>query len=173
MSSDTPDSPVGAPFERVSEEVVEFVAAFDGLDRDGQPYFDADHPAMSRDEADRVLAWLRSAPVVSEGRGLAPDWWDGGKPDRVPTGFRTDGTYVWPEAVAWYLDRHGLRPDERLVSRAMERAAFDADADAVREALYELGLERRPLPPPPKVRNRFRFWERSRGTSAVEGTDGK
>ena len=32
----------------------------------------------------------------------------------VPASFRTDGEWIWTDTVAYYLDQHGLAPDEEL-----------------------------------------------------------
>jgi hypothetical protein len=33
----------------------------------------------------------------------------------VPTNFRTDGHWIWNDASAYYLERHGRSPDPSLV----------------------------------------------------------
>jgi hypothetical protein len=37
----------------------------------------------------------------------------------VPTGFRTDGHWIWSTAVEYYLDHHSVAPDSRLLVQAL------------------------------------------------------
>lgn len=60
-----------------------------------------DHPRVTDPrEGDRLLAALRGGAVV-------------------PAGHRTDGHWVWPEAVADHLAEHGLAPDPELAEHLL------------------------------------------------------
>ena len=43
----------------------------------------------------------------------------------------TDGTYVWPEGLAHYIDEHAVRLPDALIAHAVEGLATVADVEAV------------------------------------------
>ncbi|MEV4734329.1 hypothetical protein [Saccharopolyspora sp. NPDC049426] len=90
---------------------------FDGADTLGKPFFRPDHPRAEAAERQRVLGYLRSAPIAMATDQVMPDVID---PNRtVPLNFRSDGTWVWNDAVHYYLDRYHLAPDPDLVSHVV------------------------------------------------------
>lgn len=86
---------------------------YDGLDESGQPVVERE--PLPEGERERVLAYLESAPVVLASRSFDVDAFDPERTDVVPLTFRTDGSWVWPGAVAYYLREHALAPDPDLV----------------------------------------------------------
>ncbi len=62
-----------------------------------------------------MLAYLDGAPVILASRSRDVDAFDASRTDAVPLNFRTDGSWVWPGAVAYYLREHGISPDPELV----------------------------------------------------------
>jgi hypothetical protein len=101
---------------------VRLARAFDGATADG-PYFDDDHPRLRDADGERVLAYLRSAELVHNTPGAMDDVLDTGGVAAVPVGFRSDGEWVWPDTVAYYLKRHGLAPEPELLAHVLARAA--------------------------------------------------
>lgn len=79
-------------------------------------------PPLAPAERDAVLAYLDQAPVAFPAGAPVPDLEDAAGPAVVPSGYRTDGTWVWPEAVAYYLRVHGISPDVGLVSHIRANA---------------------------------------------------
>ncbi|WP_104482882.1 type VII secretion system-associated protein [Actinokineospora auranticolor] len=71
-------------------------------------------PMVSSREATAVLRYLREAPVVLAARGYGPDAL-ADKRDQVPMAYHTDGRWVWPAAVAYYLEEHKVPPVLALV----------------------------------------------------------
>ncbi|WP_157419718.1 hypothetical protein [Actinomadura kijaniata] len=71
-------------------------------------------PGLSPEERDAVLRYLRGAPVVFDG-GFAPDAFAPDRPERVPDVHRTDGVWIWSEAVAHHLQHHGITPEPGLL----------------------------------------------------------
>ncbi|GAA1207939.1 glycohydrolase toxin TNT-related protein [Prauserella alba] len=72
-------------------------------------------PELDPDERDRVLAYLDGAPTVGPARGydvdrLAPD-----QSAEVPIAFHSDGSWIWPAAVPYYLRTHGVAPEADLL----------------------------------------------------------
>lgn len=100
---------------------VRLARAFDGADARG-PFFHDDHPRLGGEDGERVLAYLRSGELVLDVPGGLDDVLDPGRAGAVPAGFRSDGRWVWPEATAYYLKRHGLAPEPDLVAHALAGA---------------------------------------------------
>ncbi|MEU1387755.1 MULTISPECIES: hypothetical protein [unclassified Nonomuraea] len=83
---------------------------FDGV-RDGVPYFLPDHP---REQDLRLADYLNAGAAILSTPSLDLDRLDPARGAVVPLSFRTDGTWVWTDTVTYYLEEHGVRPDEEL-----------------------------------------------------------
>jgi hypothetical protein len=114
---------------------------FDGLGPDGEPYFAPDHEIVHDvSERERLVRYLRAGTLF-----LSPMTWEADRVDPslgqvVPTGFRTDGTWSWTDTVTYYLDVHGLAPDEEL-RRHIEANDYrcpEVDDATLTRALQEL-----------------------------------
>ena len=108
-------------------------------DEDG-PGFNATHPRLDGDERDWVLAYLDDGATLLSGPEHTADVL---RPDRqavVPTACRTDGAWIWTDAVAYYLHQYGLAPDGELLAhiRAAGYGSPVVDAVAVHRALSVL-----------------------------------
>lgn len=102
---------------------------FDGQ-RDGTPWFAADHPVIvDQHERDALLALLRSGSiVVHASQPLRDDLGD--VEAAVPADLRSDGAWIWSDAVAYYLEHHWIAPDPELVAHlraAGPAAPIDAE----------------------------------------------
>jgi hypothetical protein len=102
---------------------VRLARAFDGADPHDGPYFTADHPRLEAPDGERVLGYLRSGELILNPPGALDDVLDSSRPGAVPIGFRSDGRWVWPEAVAYYLKRHDVAPEPDLVAHVLARSA--------------------------------------------------
>lgn len=102
---------------------VHLARVFDGTDPDGRPFFRPNHPKLAGAERDRLLSFLRAGEVVLGSAGLTDDVVDPGRTDAVELNFRSDGTWIWNDAVIYYLDVHSLDPDPDLVSHVQHAAA--------------------------------------------------
>jgi Tuberculosis necrotizing toxin len=94
---------------------------------DGPPV-DGGRPAVNRppvdpDDIADLLKYLDNAPVVGPGRGFDIDRFDPDSRPSVPIAFHTDGTWIWPAAVNYYLREHDVPPEPDLVEHVM-RAGF-------------------------------------------------
>jgi hypothetical protein len=98
---------------------VRLARAFDGADAREGPFFHPDHPRLAGADRERVFAYLRGAEVVLDVPGALDDVLDPGTANAVPMRFHSDGWWVWPEAAAYYLERHGLAPEPDLVTHAL------------------------------------------------------
>ena len=83
------------------------------FDDDGQPV--TDRPRLTEHERERALQYLEGAPVVLAARSYDGDRLDPDRAPSVPLTFHTDGTWVWPGAVGYYLREHGVTPEPELV----------------------------------------------------------
>ncbi|PXY19457.1 ferredoxin [Prauserella muralis] len=92
---------------------------YDGLDDDGRPV--VTRAPLTPAERDLVLDYLNAAPVVLSARSYDTDAFAPEREPAVPLNFRTDGTWVWPGAVAYYLREHGVAPDPELTAHIRAR----------------------------------------------------
>ncbi|MCR3736736.1 Protein of unknown function (DUF4237) [Prauserella salsuginis] len=72
-------------------------------------------PELDPDERDRVLAYLDGAPTVGPARGYDVDRLDPDQSAEVPIAFHSDGSWIWPAAVPYYLRTHGVAPEADLL----------------------------------------------------------
>lgn len=92
---------------------------YDGLDDAGRPVVERER--LAPEERERVLAYLEAAPAVLASRSYGTDAFDPARTDVVPMVFRTDGSWAWPGAVAYYLREHDIPPDPELLSHIRGR----------------------------------------------------
>lgn len=93
---------------------------FDGADTVGKPFFRTDHPCAEAEQRQRLLSYLGSAPIAMATERVMLDVID---PNRtVSLNFRSDGTWIWNDAVCHYLDRYHLEPDPDLVAHVVAAA---------------------------------------------------
>jgi hypothetical protein len=84
---------------------------------DGPEGFAPDHPHCADADREALLARLRSGvPLKGTGVSAAADVVDPARGRVVPTGYRTDGRWVWSDAVGYYLDIYGLTLDPDLAA---------------------------------------------------------
>ena len=119
---DGPESEAGAltrPAVSHGDGQLRLPKVYDGLGGDGRPV--VNRPPLDLDEKERVLDYLGAAPVVLAARGYDTDAFDPEREPSVPLTFRTDGTWVWPGAVAYYLREHDVAPDPDLLAHIRDR----------------------------------------------------
>ncbi|MFI6078708.1 hypothetical protein ACIA5C_45045 [Actinoplanes sp. NPDC051343] len=93
--------------------------------------FSADHSLLHDEEADRAMAYLEAGVplLITPERG--PDVAASGASATVPAGFRTDGNWIWSEAVAYYLGRYRFAPDSDLLDHLRRAGPTPPALDAV------------------------------------------
>ena len=77
----------------------------------------------------RVSGFLRGGAVVLQAPGLRGDRLDPSAPAAVPLGYVTDGEWIWPLELAYYLEIHDVLPEEALLGHA-RRHRFEAGRPA-------------------------------------------
>ncbi|MET7747060.1 hypothetical protein [Micromonospora sp. NPDC005367] len=86
----------------------------------------------------RALAERLAAGAAVPGRvERLPDLVEPGRGDVVPGGYRTDGRWVWPEALGYYLTEYGVAPPREL---AEALAAGGPPTPAGQVAVFRAGL---------------------------------
>ncbi|MPY97396.1 MAG: DUF4237 domain-containing protein [Actinophytocola sp.] len=90
-----------------------FARIFDGTNQVGRPVIERQELNVA--EQDHVLSYLGGAPVVLPGRGYDIDRLAPNPEARVPVAFHSDGTWIWPAAVNYYLQEYGIAPEAELV----------------------------------------------------------
>ncbi|WP_406077932.1 hypothetical protein [Micromonospora sp. NBC_00858] len=103
--------------------------------------FAADHPTLSAgDEAARVLAYLDAGEVLLATTAREGDVFDQEAGLVVPMSFRTDGTWIWTDTVAYYLRTYALSPDAELLAhiRALDHRFPAVDAVRAHRAMVAL-----------------------------------
>ncbi|WP_447008588.1 glycohydrolase toxin TNT-related protein [Saccharothrix isguenensis] len=89
---------------------------FDGAGPGGRP--SVSRPPVAEADRDLLLSYLDRAPVAVIGRGFDADVLNPDAPALVPVAFQTDGHWIWPAAVGYYLRTYGVPPEPELVERA-------------------------------------------------------
>ncbi|WP_308199653.1 TNT domain-containing protein [Saccharothrix sp. S26] len=89
---------------------------FDGAGPGGRP--SVNRPPVAEADLDLLLSYLDRAPVAVIGRGFDADVLNPDAPAVVPVAFQTDGLWIWPAAVGYYLRAYGVPPEPELVERA-------------------------------------------------------
>ncbi|WP_026414769.1 hypothetical protein [Actinomadura oligospora] len=112
--------PQAAPSEQGAPSAQAGQDAADGLRMAGVslPTDGEARPNVPEDEREALVRYLEQAPIVLAARSLDVDELDPERAARVPLTFHTDGTWVWPGAVGYYLRAHGVAPDPDLVAHA-------------------------------------------------------
>ena len=122
--SSAPSAPASPP-----EAGALFAApVFDDPARPGGPA--PDRPAVHPQELDEVLAYLEEAPIALAARGYGRDTFNPDAGPAVPLTFHTDGTWVWPGGVAYYLRAHRIPPVPQLVQHIRDNAYRLPEVDA-------------------------------------------
>ncbi|MEV5714149.1 glycohydrolase toxin TNT-related protein [Amycolatopsis mediterranei] len=86
---------------------------FDTVGPAGRPVIN--RPDLEVEEQDRLLEYLEHAPLVVPERGYDIDRLAATPEATVPVAFHSDGQWIWPAAVNFYLHKYGVSPEPDLV----------------------------------------------------------
>lgn len=92
-------------------------------------------------ERDRVTAYLRAGAPILMTTALQPDALDPARGKAVGASYRTDGTWVWSDALTYYVRVHALAPEDEFREHIRAHgyrcpAPDDAAQDRALDALY-------------------------------------
>jgi len=86
------------------------------------PGFESGHRVITNvAEREWMLEFLRTGTAVLVSTARMKDVLNPHAGPVVPGNFRTDGTWIWTDAVTYYLEQHSLAPDEELARYIMAR----------------------------------------------------
>jgi hypothetical protein len=115
---------------------IRLARVFDRTDPKSGPVFEPDHPTITnRAQRNRLLRYLEAGQMLMSTTSMMDDIV---VPDRrgvVPLNFRTDGRWIWPDAVGYYLGVHHLAPDPQLLEHI-------SGSDPAPEALDSVAIHR-------------------------------
>ncbi|MFD9960387.1 glycohydrolase toxin TNT-related protein [Amycolatopsis sp. NPDC058986] len=86
---------------------------FDTIGPAGRPVIN--RPDLEVEEQDRLLEYLDHAPLVVTERGYDIDRLAQTPEATVPVAFHSDGQWIWPAAVNFYLRTYGVSPESDLI----------------------------------------------------------
>ncbi|SDT56503.1 hypothetical protein [Actinoplanes derwentensis] len=90
-------------------EPLRIARVFDVVD-DAGARFGPEHERLSGDDLAQVAAYLDAGSPVLATTSRMTDVVEPGRGQVVPATYRTDGRWLWPESVAYYLREYGLAP---------------------------------------------------------------
>jgi hypothetical protein len=126
---------------------------YDGIDPVTGPYFDAGHARLTDPvERARLDGYLRRGRLVLLTTARDVDVLDPARRRTVAISVRTDGSWVWSDAVRHYLTRYGTAPDDAFYDhiRQCRYQCPGVDEPAARRALA--ALRGHPVTPPAQMR---------------------
>ncbi|KAA5838372.1 hypothetical protein ABT337_21405 [Saccharopolyspora hirsuta] len=107
------------------------------FDDSGRPI--TERPELDPAELEPIADYLERAPIVLAARSYDTDRLDPNRSPAVPMTFHTDGSWVWPGAVGYYLRQHGVAPEADLVAHIRGRGFRVPEvAEPVREQAVAL-----------------------------------
>ncbi|RSN40485.1 hypothetical protein [Actinomadura sp. WAC 06369] len=98
------------------EPRLQIARTWDSFEPDGTP--GVDRPPIAPPEREPLVRYLEHAHVVVSSRRKDPDLLDPSRAPHVPRTYHTDGTWIWPGEVGYYLDVHSVPPQPELVEHA-------------------------------------------------------
>jgi hypothetical protein len=94
---------------------------FDEVDPETGPRFHGDHPRLAdAGERKQIIDYLYGGTPVLTTAARMDDVVDPSQVGVVPMTFRTDGTWIWTDSVAYYLREHGLSPEPDLLAHIQQ-----------------------------------------------------
>ncbi|MGW0436574.1 hypothetical protein ACWDV4_29005 [Micromonospora sp. NPDC003197] len=104
---------------------------FDTFEPGVGPTFEPDHLELTEAEADRVAQYLDAGVPLLITPDFTPDVVDPARGDAVPIVFRTDGRWIWSDAVSYYLRSYHLAPEPALFEEIRANGYLPPEVDAV------------------------------------------
>jgi hypothetical protein len=93
--------------------------------------FPGDHRTLEDDEADYAIAYLEAGVPLMITPDRLPDVVIPDAGATAPAGYRTDGSWIWSEAVAYYLGRYRFAPEPDLLDHLRRAGPTPPEVSAV------------------------------------------
>jgi len=92
-------------------------------------------------ERDRIAGYLRAGAPILMTTALQPDRLDAARGNAVGATYRTDGAWVWNDALTYYVQVHDLAPEDEFHQHIKANgyacpAPDDAAQDRALDVLY-------------------------------------
>jgi hypothetical protein len=121
---------------------------FDGESSSGAPWFSPNRRRISDPvRRDRLATYLERGRMVLRVAGRAPDPLAPAAGRIVPLHYRTDGVWVWQEALAYYVRKRGVAPELALLCHIEEHGLLPPGPVSDPSADRAAARARSPLPP--------------------------
>ncbi|MEV0700777.1 glycohydrolase toxin TNT-related protein [Saccharopolyspora sp. NPDC050389] len=128
------ETPIPEPGIDEPDSGFQVANVFDDYDEQGRPVV-ADREPIPTEEIGVLRQYLENAPIVLASRDDEEDQLDPERAASVPGTWHTDGTWLWPGAIAFYLTQYGVPPEAELVEHIRRRAFQLTEVDeATRDA---------------------------------------
>ncbi|CAO5186934.1 conserved hypothetical protein [Frankia sp. AiPs1] len=88
---------------------------------DGRPSFANHERVADATERARLLAYLNAGRLLLSTSARSEDVTDPGRGKVVPMSIRTDGSWIWNDALAYYLEAHGIGPQAAFLTHIRGR----------------------------------------------------
>ncbi|MGJ7905397.1 glycohydrolase toxin TNT-related protein [Actinopolyspora sp. H202] len=116
---DSPAPPPGTETAEVGDEPAEHsgltvARVFDDLDEQRRPLVH-DRPPLAPQESEPLRRYLENAPIVLAAEYNIADRLDPNRPEAIPDSWHSDGSWVWPTEVPYYLSQYGVPPQPELL----------------------------------------------------------
>ncbi|MEZ0112530.1 hypothetical protein ABH920_006552 [Catenulispora sp. EB89] len=95
---------------------IRIARVFDGADAAGAGIFDPGHPTVDAETRELLLRHLDGGASLMSTTEQHADVRDPDLGPVVPIGFRTDGTWIWNDALTYYVRNYGLAPEPEFVA---------------------------------------------------------
>ncbi|MGH3626640.1 MAG: hypothetical protein ACRDRL_04260, partial [Sciscionella sp.] len=128
LAPEHPQQPPAAAPPQQPSTALRVARIFDGVGASGRP--SVNRPPVVDTELDEVIDYLTDAPRILPERGLDIDRLSGDGRQRVPVAFHSDGSWIWPAAVPYYLRHYGLPPEQGLLENIRQCDYLVPEVDA-------------------------------------------
>ncbi|MFF2554170.1 hypothetical protein ACFVUS_24440 [Nocardia sp. NPDC058058] len=99
-------------------EIVDLILAepFDGIDPSGNPILSSERTTVSDpQERQRIQQFLDGGAPILWARAKSLDLVDRSQGRAVPTIFRSDGQWIWPMGIGYYLLEYDVPPQTKFL----------------------------------------------------------
>ncbi len=129
---------------------------YDGESPDGRPWFSPSRlRVVEPARRERLFRYLMAGRTVLRATGRMPDPLAAGCEPVVPLSFRTDGEWVWSEALAYYVSARGIAPELDLLRHIEERAYLHGQRPSDDLARRAAHLATRPPQAHPRIAPKY------------------